>query len=143
MRLIQIEPGNGPGTVTVVWEGSSETVENSAHRTILDGTAHPEVHVGFAWDGSAFLPPAGWVAPVTSAAAPTRPVLTKGEFLLRFSVPELVAARSSADVGVQTWLWVLENVQTVDLGDVNTLGAVEYLGTAGVLTADRVAAVLS
>ena len=131
MHLIQIEPGNGPGTVTVVWEGDPSVVETTQHRTILDGTSYPAVCPGFHWDGSTFTAPAGWVAPASQA--PATVVMKAVLWYNCFTPAEAVAIKKSQDPLVMEFLYRLNQQitagETIDTARASVQDGVNYLAS--------------
>ena len=147
IRLIHIEPGNNaPGTVLVVWEGHPCRVETTPERTIIDGTAFPDVAVGWLFDGRGFVSPPGWVTPVSPVPALPEPqkLYTPPEFQADLFTPqELHAIRASTDVVVAQWLRILDDprLTSVDRTKPSTIAAIDYLASINLLTADRATAI--
>ena len=104
-----------------------------------DGTLSGAIHT----DGTFQNPPTSPPAPDPVTPPPPPVILTKGEFLLRFTLPELVAAKTSTDPGVTTWLWVLDHLTVIVLANPETALALGHLVEAGILTQDRATAILT
>lgn len=79
-----------------------------------------------------------------------RPVeLTPVEFLRLFTQPERIAIRQAAmgdtetAIAIQDWLDMARSAVSIILSDPETVAAVQYLVTAGLLTQERADAILA
>lgn len=64
-------------------------------------------------------------------------------FMLRIPFAKITAIRTSDDAGVQTWLYVLDRLQNIDLNDPNTAGGLDYLIFKGLIGPEDKAAALA
>ena len=106
--------------------------------TWVDCGDTPDVAQGWLYDGAAFSPPP---APAP-AAKPTR--ISPLAFIGRFTPAEQASIAQAAMANAQLFLWFnkLTAAQEVDLGDQETKDGLAALVSAGLLSADRAAAVL-
>lgn len=70
-------------------------------------------------------------------------VLTKLEFMSRFTTEERVAIQNSTDVIVQDALRLLNLAEFIDLTDQRTIDAVSYFAYIGLLSSNRMSEVLN
>lgn len=91
----------------------------------------------WAYVGGAFSPPA--------AVVPASPKLTSLEFMALLTPAEqaAIAGAGLANASVMLWLIKLSGAMYIDLGDPQTVGGVHALAAAGLLTSDRVTAILA
>jgi hypothetical protein len=83
--------------------------------------------------------------PVADPPAPTPTLLSDYDFLLLFTSDERIAIRAAAQSNgaLYVWLDLLIRVNEVHLDDPKTIGGIDALVTAGLLTADRAALILA
>ena len=101
-------------------------------------TAPAEVAAGWTYDGATFHPPA-------APAPPAQTQLTPLEFMARFTQAESAAIAGAALGNAALFLWFLQamGASYVDLTDARTKTGLDALVAAGLLTADREAAILT
>ena len=112
-------------------------MEANGYTVIDDVTCSP----GDTWDGTSFSPAATEPEP----EAPPKTVLTKLEYMDRFTDVELAAIYTMAktDVNVEVWLEKFKATPEINLLDPRVTIGLEVLHTAGLLTAGRVIEILS
>ena len=106
--------------------------------TWYDVTAlSPQPVAGWSFSGTLFSEP-----PIKAAAAPK---LTSLQFmgLLTAAEQNAIATAAQANASVLVWLLKISGATYVDLGDPATIGGVNAMVAAGLLTAARATAVLS
>ena len=70
-------------------------------------------------------------------------MISKLDFLLRFTMQERVNIRSSTDPMAQDFMNILDLSQQIDLEDANIVVAINYLETNGILEEGRAQQILS
>lgn len=107
------------------------------HQLIVDiSTANPVPQVGWVFNGSQIVAPPGYNPTIK---------LTKLKFRLRFTVPELVGVfmASASNPMLQLLLSNQAIADYVDLLDPVTIAGVGYIESLGLITADRMNAILT
>lgn len=69
-------------------------------------------------------------------------ILTRLEFLTRFTVAERIAIRASTDPIVVDFMELLNMASNVDVGDQKTIDGVNYLASQNLIASSRVAEIL-
>lgn len=97
----------------------------------------PQPVAGWLFSGTVFSEP-----PVKAAAAPK---LTSLEFmgLLTTAEQTAIATAAQSNAAVLVWLLKISGATYVDLGDPATIGGVDAMSAAGLLTAARATAILA
>lgn len=108
------------------------TVEPITSAGALALDSYDPALIGQRWTGTTWEP----------VAAPSAP-LTQLNFLRRFTAPERIAIRASADPVVIDFLHLLSLAQSVRLDDADTLAGVGYLEQAGLVAVGRAAEILA
>lgn len=87
-----------------------------------------------------YVPQAGDIAPV-----PVSRILTKLEYLRRFTMEERIAVRQAAESSpmLADYLAMMELAEEIDTGDADTIGAVNMLEQVGLIGAGRASGVLN
>ena len=70
-------------------------------------------------------------------------IYSKLEFLSKFTLQERITARASADPIVKDFLSLLDIAEFVNLEDITTIQAVNYLALQGIITEQRAQEILS
>ena len=70
-------------------------------------------------------------------------IITKYQFLARFSMTERVAIRASTDPIVNDFMKILEVVENIDVTNQDTINGVQYLVYAGLITPARAGEILT
>lgn len=85
------------------------------------------------------------VAPDGAIVGQSSRILTKLEYLRRFTQDERVAIRTAAKANavLEDYLALLELAEEVNLGDADTIAAVQMLEAAGLLAAGRAGEILN
>jgi hypothetical protein len=80
---------------------------------------------------------------IVAVPAPVKPnPIGAGNWMTRFTLAERTAIRGSTDPVVVDLLWLIAHQATIDLTDKHIVDGVNYLVSAGLLDASRVAAIL-
>lgn len=135
----RIHLDSGGELYQIVWEDMSISFAE------LDGT--PTAPVGGYEVVSLGDAPPAWAAPDTTSAAgalPPSDIITKLEYLNRFSDVELEAlyTAAKADVKLEIWLERFRLAEFIDLRDQRTVAGVQALEAAGIIGAGRAAQIL-
>jgi len=129
MRYLLIKAG-------IVVNAIEASAGDIAHLTGYDAIiASAVAGPGWRYQSGVFTPP----EPV--AAPPAQ--LTQLAFLRRFTAPERIAIRGSADPVVIDFLHLLSLAREIRLDDPDTLAGVGYLEQAGLVVAGRAAEILA
>lgn len=96
------------------------------------------------WTGHAWIY-LDWPPPAAPEPAPSGRVVSRLNFLDRFTDAELagILAAADASAAVQVWIKKLELAGEVDLDSPRTIAGVTALETAGLIAAGRAAAILA
>lgn len=121
-------------------EADMAFAETLGYQQVIEATAGAAMHGGYA--NGVFTPPPAPPAP--PAPAPVTD-MTKLAFLLRFTQAEriAIAAAQASDPVIADAQMMLGLAQDIDVADPNTSQYIDYLGSKGYLTADRVTAILA
>lgn len=106
--------------------------------TWFDVTAlNPQPAAGWSFSGTAFTAP--------PAVAPLAPRLTSLQFMNLLTAAEqtAIATAAQSNASVLVWLLKISGALYVDLGDPATIGGVQAMVGAGLLTSARAAAILA
>ena len=106
--------------------------------TVVDVTStSPQPSKGWTYTGAVFVAPAPVVPPA--------PTLTPLQFMALFTSAEETAIATAAQQSAAVLLWLVKTsgADYVSLGDANTIGGVNAIVAAGLLTAARAAQVLA
>jgi hypothetical protein len=139
---VQYDPTTTPtaGLIVSVWRGDDANglpqPAAPIATLVLDGSVAVDAHTQRVDPRQ--TPPA-----LTAYTPPASPVMTRVEFLQRFTADERIAIRSSADATVQDFLFVLAHAEEMDLTSALTTQSVTYLVSENLLTQARATAILT
>jgi hypothetical protein len=120
--------------------GRTTTVEPPTHGDKVVGELYPN-YTGIEWVMVAYSDP---VIPAPPPP-PRQSILTKLEYLRRFTQDERVAIRNAAKVNavLEDYMALLDLAQEINLDDPDTIAGVQMLEAAGLLNAGRAQEILA